>query len=173
MDNIERLKNMDDNKLIDIVKNYRQYGFDNELRMAAIKILEERGIDKTILELTGNFENKTYDYARELYTSYDQNSKIAFFLYVLLLITFIGDMIDGNNYPKIGLIILIFECGLLIAYLVFFIKSYLNLNQFFKITNSPHDSERTIMFFTAGSALYLLMYFYYKNLMKERMKLIT
>jgi hypothetical protein len=32
----ERLKNLDTEKLMDVVKNYRQYGYDEKLRMLAV-----------------------------------------------------------------------------------------------------------------------------------------
>lgn len=35
-DKIERLKKLDTDKLIDVVKNYRQYGYDENLRNSAI-----------------------------------------------------------------------------------------------------------------------------------------
>ena len=43
-DKIERLKKLDTDKLIDVVKNYRQYGYEENLRNSAISLLEERGI---------------------------------------------------------------------------------------------------------------------------------
>ena len=57
-DKIEKLKSLDNDKLIDVVKNYRQYGYSNELRTAAIEILDSRGIDQEKLKLTGNFDNE-------------------------------------------------------------------------------------------------------------------
>jgi hypothetical protein len=70
MNKIDRLKNLDSDKLIDVVKNYRQYGYEEDLRTEAITILEERGISKEQLQLTGNFENKKYDNAEDLYKQY-------------------------------------------------------------------------------------------------------
>ncbi|MCF8297197.1 MAG: hypothetical protein K9J13_06600 [Saprospiraceae bacterium] len=80
----ERLKNLNDSKLIDVVKNYRQYGYDESLRNEAISILEARGIDKEFLQMTHNYKNRTYDLANDCYLSYCRNSKIAFFSNVLL-----------------------------------------------------------------------------------------
>lgn len=55
-----KLESFNDGKLIDIVKNYKQYGYDNDLRNIALGILEKRGINKEQLELSGNFENHSY-----------------------------------------------------------------------------------------------------------------
>lgn len=80
IDYIARLKNLSDGKLIDVVKNYRQYGYDENMRTSALSLLENRGITKKQLELTGNLENKNYDYAGRLYNANKKNSKIAFLL---------------------------------------------------------------------------------------------
>ncbi len=60
---IARLKSMENNKLIDVVRNYRQYGYSDELRNGALAILKSREIDELELKLTGNFQNLTYDQA--------------------------------------------------------------------------------------------------------------
>jgi hypothetical protein len=74
----ERLKKLDTDKLMDVVKNYRQYGYDEGFRNSAISILADRGISQEQLELTGNFVNRNYDFANEIYKSFSKNSKIAF-----------------------------------------------------------------------------------------------
>ena len=86
-DKEERLKKLDTDKLVDVVKNYRQYGYDENLRILAISILQERGITKEQLELTGNFKNASYDFADDLYKSFRKNSMIAFVLYGVEILT--------------------------------------------------------------------------------------
>ena len=46
MDQLERIKTLSNDKLIDVVKNYRQYGYSDELRNVALEELQERGIDR-------------------------------------------------------------------------------------------------------------------------------
>ncbi|HNV52288.1 MAG TPA: hypothetical protein PKM28_05325, partial [Tenuifilaceae bacterium] len=73
----EKLKSFDDSKLIDIVKNYRQYKYDENIRNVAISILESRGIDLDTLKLRGDFINKSYDDAKQEFESFEKSSKIA------------------------------------------------------------------------------------------------
>ena len=80
-DKIEILKTLSDNKLIDIVKNFKQYGYDENIRTNAISILEEKGININDLKLTGNFENQKFNDANSYYNSFFKNSKIAFMFY--------------------------------------------------------------------------------------------
>ncbi|WP_245662346.1 hypothetical protein, partial [Tenacibaculum soleae] len=82
-----KLESFENGKLIDIVKNYKQYGYDNDLRNIAVGILEKRGINKEQLELTGNFENHSYESAKGIHKLFSWNSKIAFILYGIVLIT--------------------------------------------------------------------------------------
>lgn len=43
MEDFDILKRFDNDKLIDVVKNYKRYGYDDEIRDYAINLLEERG----------------------------------------------------------------------------------------------------------------------------------
>ena len=74
----ERLNKLDTEKLIEVVKNYRQYGYTAEVRNYALSLLEKQGIDRSDLQLTGNFENKAFNLASDSYDAYNKNSKIAF-----------------------------------------------------------------------------------------------
>ena len=43
MEDSDILKRFDNDKLIDVVKNYKRYGYDDEIRDYAINLLKERG----------------------------------------------------------------------------------------------------------------------------------
>jgi len=169
-DNTERLNKLDDSKLIDVVKNYRQYGYDNELRATAISILNDRGITKEQLQLTGDFENKTYDYAQELFNSFAKNSKIAFILYGILLLTNILVPIIASNSESLGLVTLILNWVSFIGFIVFLIKSFMNQNQFYKAINKDYGTEGVLLYLFLGMLFYIFMYFYFRNQMKEKIK---
>ena len=166
----DRLKNLDNKKLIDVVKNYRQYGYDDKLRALAISILNSRGITKEELKLTGNFENKTYDYANHLYTSFSKNSKIAFILFLVIMLTNILIPVVSFNSESIGIIILFVNLIALFAYLIFLIKSFLNQNRFYKTINEDYGAEGALMYLFLGMPFYIIMYFYFRKQMKEKMR---
>ena len=168
--NAEKLNKLNDSKLIDVVKNYRQYGYDDELRASAISILNDRGITKEQLQLTGDFENKTYDFAQELYNSFEKNSKIAFVLYGILLLTNILIPILASNSDSLGLFTLILNWVSLIGFIVFLIKSFMNQNQFYKLINKDYGAEGALLYLFLGMPFYIFMYFYFRNQMKEKME---
>ncbi|MEM8525820.1 MAG: hypothetical protein AAGG68_14360 [Bacteroidota bacterium] len=169
----EQLKKMEDHKLIDLVKNYRQYDYDEELRAVAIGILNDRGITREMLQLTGGLENTTYNHAENLYYSFSKNSKIAFILYGVLLLISIVQSVLGSDMDSPILVISIASWGILIAYLVFLIRSFASQNQFYKTINENYDAEGALLYFFVGMPFYVFMYFYFRNQMKEKMKRIV
>ena len=171
-DTINRLKSLDNNKLIDVVKNYRQYGYSEEIRSEALKILDERGIDEMTLKLTGNFDNTTYDEAARHFEDFKRNSRIAFILYgafltmTLLLVWFIPD------FHGLGLIIAIIPVALLFTFLFFLIRSFLNQAQFYKTNGKEYGADGAIIYLILGMPFYIFMYFYFRNQMRNLMKTI-
>jgi lipopolysaccharide export system permease protein len=170
MDYTERLNKLDDRKLIDVVKNHRQYGYDDDVREIALSILNERGITKEQLQLTGNLENKTYDFAQELIDAFSRNSKIAFILYGILLFTTIILPFLVPISESLVVYLLILNWISLISYFVFMVKSFMNQQQFYKTINQDYGTEGALIYLFLGMPFYIFMYFYFQNQMKEKMK---
>lgn len=172
-DQHERLKKLDNNKLIDAVKNYRQYGYDDALRDAAIAILEERGVSKEELKMMGGFENKTYNHADHLFKSFLRKSRIAFVLYLALfatrtLLLLLPD--DALWFAPVALIVTIVAFPL---YFIFLISSFINQNQFYKVVGENYGAEGGVLYLFLGMPLYMFMYFYFRNQMRAKMKGIS
>lgn len=166
----ERLLKLDNDKLIDVVKNYRQYGYDAQLRETAISILGNRGISKEQLQITGNFENKTYDYAKDLYGLFLKNSKFTFVLYMILFVSRILIQILPNDYVQLAWTLLIVTVLSFILYFVFLIMSFMNQNQFYKAIGQEFGTEGALLYLFLGMPFYMFMYFYFRNQMKDNMK---
>ena len=167
----ERLKTLDEKQLIDIVKNYRQYGYDEKFRESAVLLLEERGITKKQLEISGNLENKTFDNAYSLYNTYNKNAKKAFIYFIITLVTaLISSFFSANANYVIGLIFLITKILFVILYFISVIKSDINRYHFFKEIKEERNSYDILLFYCIGIEFYILMYFYLRNEMKEKMK---
>jgi len=166
----ERLKKLDDHKLIDVVKNYRQYGYDEVLQLEAIAILKERGISKEELRITGNLENRTYTAAEELYKSFRNNSKITFILYGIILLSSLGGPFLLKQGDAMYLLNLGISWTAFIAYFIFLIRAFLNQNRFYKVINQDYGAEGLIVYVLLGMPFYLIMYFYFGNQMKDKMQ---
>lgn len=53
MEDFDILNKFDNDKLIDIVKNYKRYGYNDALRNYVINLLEERGWSREDLQRFG------------------------------------------------------------------------------------------------------------------------
>jgi hypothetical protein len=164
-----RLKGLDNDKLIDVVKNYRQYGYADDIRSSALTILHDRGINKDDLQLTGNYENRTYDHANDIFSSFKRNSKIAFIFYgLLILIKFVAPHtgINSNSFNAFTFFGFIF-C--FVIYLLFILRSFLNQSEFYKLSGGEFGSEGAFMYLFFGMPFYVVMYFVFQKQMKEKM----
>lgn len=169
----KRLQNFEDDKLIDVVKNYRQYGYSDEIRGEAIAILDERGISQEKLQMKGDFENKTYNEAQELYDSFGSNSKIAFILYTLLLLSMFVVPFLVPNSETFSFANTIVNGILVVSYSIFLIRSFLNQSKFHKTINRGNQAEDAIyVYMFLGMSFYIFMYFYFRKQMNEKMKYI-
>ncbi|MGY5353589.1 hypothetical protein [Wenyingzhuangia sp. IMCC45467] len=158
----EKLEKFSDEKLIDIVKNYIQYGYSENLRNETIEILQKRGITKEMLSLQGNLNNLKYNDSESLYNEFLKFSKITFITYLAILFLNIFNSI----IPFTSVLILL--C--LILYFVFLIKSFISQEKFYKSIQKERNNIEPFIYFFLGMPLYFLMYFYYRNLMKSELK---
>jgi hypothetical protein len=167
---LEKLKNLNNEKLIDVVKNYRQFGYDEETRKAAIEILESRGIDMETLKIRGDFENKSYDDAIEYFKSYDNNSKIALVLYIIMIVSriLVFGLPDSNNFLISAF--LIFFWLTLIGYLIYFIKAFISQTKYFNLIGKDEYGLglNANLYFIVGPFIYLIMYFIFRKQIKEQ-----
>lgn len=175
MDTTEKLQNFENDKLIDIVRNYRQYGYGDDVRNAALTTLESRGISKADLIDTGSYDNKSYDNAQELYKAFRKNSGMGLTVYLLLLASsLIIPFLSANNSLDhlVGLWISIFIAKLVlyILFFVFLIRAYLNQDRFYKIVGDKYGVEGVLMYIFLGIPFYIIMYFVFSKQMKEKMK---
>ena len=52
MEDFDILNKFDNDKLIDIVKNYKRYGYNDALRNYVINLLEERGWSLSLIHIS-------------------------------------------------------------------------------------------------------------------------
>ena len=140
MEDIDILNKFDNDKLIDVVKNYKRYGYDDELRDYAIHLLEKRGWSREDLQQFGYLTNYDYDEAEKQYKAYSRNSLI-------------------------GICTLVLSGGILaVVYLIFLILAYRNVAKYYKALGRNEDE--TALFNVLG----VLAYFHLKGKMKEELK---
>lgn len=165
-----RLLGYSDNKLIDVIKNYRQYDMDVEYKNSSIQILEDRGITRQELKYAGNLSNDTYENALGHKNAYENNSIIAFRLYIIMAIAAVtGLVLNNNGFPAIGITLIVIGAIAAIFYLTFLFKSFDALSKFYK---NLDKKTNVFALYSLGIVFYFLLYFYFKKKLLEDIKQI-
>lgn len=162
----------DTDKLKDIVKNYRQYDYDESYRNASLKILDERGISISNLKLKGELDNVDFDMAEKHYKDFDEYSVLTITLaFLSILVNLIVKIISKELSVETEIMLIIFNVLSNLGYLVFYILSFISHSRFYRLMK--HMTEKpNYIFFYLGLPLYILIYFYYRNVIKEDMNKI-
>ena len=167
-----KLIDYSDKKLIDVVKNYRQYDIEESYRNTALKLLNDRGVSEEELRFGGNLQNENYENALRYKTAYDENSKMALKLYLFTLIPVIfGAVINNNGFPTLGKILLGLGIAIGILYLITLFKSFINQSNFNKL-QGKNTASNIFILIVIGFPLYFLYFNFYKRKMKEDLKQI-
>ena len=166
------LNSYSNKNLIDIIKNYRQYDFDDNYRNTCLLLLKNRGITEEELRFGGNLVNENYENALRYKIDYNEYSSIAFKLYFITLVCqIIGAVLNNNGFPIIGKLLIIIGTVATLLYLISFFKAFISQSNFYKILGGKIMSN-AIVLILLGIPLYFIYHFYFKNKIKEDLKQI-
>ena len=155
----EKLNSYENEVLIKIVKDAKQYGYTDEYRNKALKVLESRNISQEELLLNNNLYNVDYNKVEELHKQYKIFSRITLFVYLIMLgISFIGK-------PETIVSIIIVMVIAVIFYSVLF-KSQQLLDEIGTIMDKKVDLNLYLVI-AAGFPFFILFYFYNRSYLKE------
>ena len=158
--------------LIDVLKNYRQYGLDNTHKNTALYILNTRGVSEQELRFGGNLVNVTYESALRFKNNYDDNSKIGLLFYGVSLVMLLGGgILNNNSFPVIGKILIGIGVFTTLFYIIAFIKTIISQSNFYKTLNKKVITH-SIIFIILGIPLYFLYVLYFNQKIKEDLKQI-
>ncbi|WP_346882521.1 LptF/LptG family permease [uncultured Algibacter sp.] len=163
------LEAYNENKIIDIIKNYRQYGYSLKYRNTALSIMNSRGISNQQLKFAGNFANTKLEEAIRLKNKFEEDSLLAFIIYIIFaLFTVVSRVLENNGFELIGNILL--GIGILfgIIFLISLIKSFMSSSNFYKHIGKESIAN-SIIFLLVGLPLYVLIFFFQKRKMDEEL----
>ena len=155
---IEKLQHLTTHHLIDVVKNYQQHHYTEEIRESALLILKERGITEQSLKLSGKLENRKYETVQNEYHKFKSNSAIALALYILAFFMFSG----------LPIVSVIFYA----ASLIFVGCSFGNTKKLSKLLND-RSIDYSIIFVFFSVVIYIVMFFVVRAHIKEKIKFMT
>lgn len=166
------LDSYSNDKLIDIIKNYRQYDFAISYRNTALAIMNSRGFSEQELRYSGNLVNDNYENAIRYLSSYRENSSIALILYIVYIVLGVGGLVLRNNgFPVLGVVMVAVGIFALILFLVALIKSYTNQTSFYKLLDKNRASN-IILILLVGIPLYFIIQIFFNKKMQEELKQI-
>jgi hypothetical protein len=167
----DKLERLDNDKLIKIVKNYKQYGYDESVRNYTLALLETRGVTVEDLRLTGNLENQDYKSSERILQAFFHNSKAAFMSYIILVGLNLAVRLIRIESEGLGIAMTISSIVILIVYLIFLLQSFSNQSNFYKSIGEDY-SNGAIIYLLVGMPLYVIMYFIFAREMREKMQAI-
>jgi lipopolysaccharide export system permease protein len=167
-----KLNEYSDQKLIDLLKNYRQYDLDRSYKNTALKILNGRGVTEQELRFGGNLVNETFESALRYKNNYRENSRMGLFLYIIALVFDLsGAILNNNGFPVLGKTLIGIGVLATVLFLISFAKTLSNQTNFYKVLGHKIMSN-SIVFIILGIPLYFLYYLYLNRKMKEDLKQI-
>ncbi len=166
----EKIKSFSNDKLKDIVKNYKQYEYTEDYRLAVLKELNSRGITQEQLKFSGELYNKKYEKGKQLILSFKKSSRYTFIFYIIFLITpIISSFLNVYDNTFVTIIVLTIFVLSIILFHVYLLKTHKTVSSFCKLTGENNISDAALF---VGFIFYLLLFFYYKSKMKSDLKLI-
>ena len=166
-ENTSKLESFENEKLIDIVKNFRQFGLSLNYKQKALKILNLRDISELELKMSGNLSNQKYENALRLYIDFKQHSKLALVLNTLtILLGFGGLVLSNNGMPVMGKILSGIAVLCLLFFLIVFQKTISNQFNFYKLLSIKFLTN-SFVFIILGIPLFVLYRPFFIKKMKE------
>ena len=171
-ENTSELDQFENHKLIDIVKNFRQFGRSLNYKKTALKILNTRGISELELKMAGNLSNQNYENALRHYIDFKENSKLALLLNFLTIVLGLGGSILNNNeFPIIGQTM----SGVAILSLIFFVivfqKTTSNQSDFYKLLNIKFLTNSFVFIILGIPLFFLYRIFFIKKMEEDLLKI--
>ena len=161
------LDQFENHKLIDVVKNFRQFGLSLNYKQAALKILNKRGISELELKMGGNLSNQNYENALRNYIDFKENSKLALVFNLLTIVLgFGGSILSNNEFSTIGQAMSGIAVISLIFFVIVFQKTTSNQSDFYKLLNVKFLTN-AFVFIILGIPLFFLYRIFFIKKMKE------
>ena len=166
-ENTSELDNFENHKLIDVVKNFRQFGLSLNYKQTALKILNKRGISELELKMGGNLSNQNYENALRNYIDFKENSKLALVFNLLTIVLgFGGSILSNNEFSTIGQAMNGIAIISLIFFVIVFQKTTSNQSDFYKLLNIKFLTN-AFVFIILGIPLFFLYRIFFIKKMKE------
>ncbi len=160
-----------DDELINVVKNHDTLGHDESTKFEAIKLLISKGITFEDLKSRGIQISDDLDTTETIKTNYSDHSKFSITLYSIAIILFILFFVLKNN-KALPLALASMQLSIIsfVLFLIYFIKSIVNMFQFYKKINKL-KAKPQIFVLILGIPFYFIAYPLLNQKIKQDLKL--
>lgn len=155
---------LDNAQLLNLVRRYEFFGYSEETRDKARRILQKRGLDEDILRRLGYLNQDPFDEALKYYLTFKRLSRIAFLMYGVFLLFILASYAVEPHW-----MISSFLLGIFAGLVGFVIGSLINQLRFYRVLGKSYTDGSPLLFFFLGMPLYFLMYFRFKTQMEEHL----
>ena len=170
---VAELDTYENDKLIDVVKNFRQHNRSLNYKQTALTILNSRGISELELKMSGHLSNLNYESATQHYIDFKENSKLGLALNIVTITLGLGGAILNNNeFPVIGKILTTIAIVSLIFFLIVFQKTISKQSDFYKLIEIKFF-KKSFVSILLGMPLFYLYRMYFIKKMEEDLNKIA
>lgn len=169
----KEIENYEQEKLIDIVKNYRYYGLEISHKNSALQVLNNKGVSTLELRMGGNLTNEVYESALRYQNEFEDYSKLALWCYYLCVLLGVGGAILNNNgFSVLGISMIILGFMSLVVFLITYQKTIINQSNFYRLIDKKIMSNALVLIIV-GIPLFLFYRIYFKKKINEDLKQIN
>ena len=171
--NTKNLEHFENDKLIDLVKNYRHYGLGISHKANALQVLSKRGITELELKLSGNLSNESYESGIRHMQDYHENATLANYVHIALLVFGISGLILNNNgLPALGKIMVTIGVLSAVLFFILFPKVLKNQSEFYTLLKKKFMTHN-VVFIILALPLFFLYRLYFNKKMNEDLTKIS
>tara|TARA_B110000967_G_C18853561_1_gene545901 strand:- start:99 stop:1859 length:1761 start_codon:yes stop_codon:yes gene_type:complete len=167
------LNTFEDSKLINIVKNFRQYKHSLNYKQTALSVLKTRGISELELKMSGELSNQNYESAAQHYIDFKENSKLGLALNLLMIFLGLGGAILNNNeFSGTGKLLTVVAILSLLFFMIVYQKTISKQSEFYRLLDIKFF-KKSFIFILLGIALFYFYRIYFIKKMEEDLKKIS
>ncbi|WP_409628434.1 LptF/LptG family permease [Gilvirhabdus luticola] len=165
-----KLHEFNDEKLIDIAKNYKKYNYSNTDFLDTINVLNSRNISYKALRNEGIIIPESIDESEKILDDFKSHSKYALSHYIISVALFILFFVFRNNkLPSLAEASIQLSLMALVIFMVYYFISFKNLRQFYRCINRLKNKPN-VMLLILGLPFYFIPFMLLKYKLKQDLR---
>jgi lipopolysaccharide export system permease protein len=165
----KKLETYNEDKLVDVIKNFESYDYDETVKPRAYAQLKRLGLNTSEIVEKGINIDKNFIASEKVAKDFNDYSLTTFVSYAIAAVFIVLHFVFKNNkLPELAVTILNLGLIALLFFAIYFVVSSIKISKFF---STLKESDKKINYFLLliGLPFYALTYFLLKNRVKEEL----